>query len=111
MDSAVVTVWNGERFIAWQKWLSAAPIDSGGPEQKQAVTPVRASCMTADCGGTMVWLVRDGERWSMFVGGRRAGNRRKDFASPFMEHAIRTVEAWYGAPAAGWRAEEKSDGR
>jgi len=110
MDNAVITVWNGERFVAWEKWLATAPVEVGEPEKEQAVMRAHANCMTADCGGTRVWLVRDGERWLMFVGGRRAGNRRKDFASPFMEHAIRTAEAWYGTPAGGWRAEMR-DGR
>jgi hypothetical protein len=53
-----------------------------------------------------VWLVRDRDRWLMFAGSRAAGGRRKDFASPFLEHAMRTAEFWYGVPATGWRAEE-----
>ena len=65
--------------------------------------------MTGLCTGTRIWLVRDGDRWLMFAGGRRAGNRRRDFASPFLEHAIRTAEAWYGVPANGWCVEEKRD--
>ena len=111
MDDALITVWDGERFIAWEKWLATAPVEVGELALEEAVIPARASCMIADCGGTRVWLVRDGERWSMFVGGRRAGNRRMDFASPFLEHAIRTAEAWYGTPAGGWRREETRDGQ
>jgi hypothetical protein len=41
----------------------------------------------------------------MFAGSRTAGGRRKDFASPFMEHAMRTAELWYGPAANGWREE------
>ena len=26
MDDATITVWNGERFVAWEKWLATAPI-------------------------------------------------------------------------------------
>ncbi len=111
MDDALITVWNGERFMAWEDWLTTALAELAEPEQEEALVPPRATCMSADCGGTRVWLVRDGERWLMFVGGRRAGNRRKDFASPFMEHAIRTAEAWYGGPAGGWRREERRDGQ
>jgi hypothetical protein len=111
MDDAVLTVWNGERFIAWDQWRATAHIEVGQPEQKRTEIPANACCISADCSGTRVWLVRNGDRWLMFVGGRRAGNRRKDFASPFMEHAIRTAEAWYGAPAGGWRREEKRDGQ
>jgi hypothetical protein len=41
----------------------------------------------------------------MFAGSRGASGRRKDFASPYLEHAMRTAELWYGMPAEGWRAE------
>ena len=26
MDDATLTVWNGERFVAWDKWLATAPL-------------------------------------------------------------------------------------
>jgi hypothetical protein len=68
--------------------------------------PSDATRITAICGNTRIWLVRDCDRWLMFVGSRTAGGRRKDFASPFMEHSMRTAEFWYGTPANGWRAEE-----
>jgi hypothetical protein len=109
MDDAVLTAWDGERFIAWEKWLATAPIEVEEPGIGTKETPPPANCLSADCGGTRVWLVRDGARWLMFVGDRRAGNRRKDFATPFVEHAIRTAEAWYGVPARGWRRQEKRD--
>ncbi|MCW5981974.1 MAG: hypothetical protein KIT09_28070 [Bryobacteraceae bacterium] len=70
--------------------------------------PRDAACVTAACGETRIWLVRDGERWLMFAGSRRRGTRRRDFASPFLRHAMRTAEAWYGEAADGWRAEEGS---
>jgi len=68
--------------------------------------PPDAAGATATCGSTRVWLVRDRDRWLMFAGSRTAGGRRRDFASPFLEHAMRTAESWYGPPANGWRAEE-----
>ncbi len=106
-DDAVLTVWNGERFVAWEKWLATAPVviedRAAGP-----VIPADAECVSADCGGTRVWLARDGDRWLMFAGSRRS--RRKDFASPFLEHAIRTAEAWYGTPADGWHVEKRRNG-
>ena len=67
--------------------------------------PPDAACLAANCGGTRVWLVRDRDRWLMFAGSRTDGGRRKDFASPFLEHAIRTAECWYGAPTTSWRVE------
>jgi hypothetical protein len=107
-DDAVLTVWNGERFIAWEKWLATAPIvienRAAGP-----VIPVDAECVSADCGGTRVWLARDGDRWLMFAGSRKS--RRKDFASPFLEHAIRTAEQWYGAARDGWQVEKRRNGK
>lgn len=106
MDDAVITVWNGERFIAWGKWLATASLEVEDPGKGSIETSPPANCLSAECGGTRVWLVRTGERWQMFVGDRRAGNRRKDFASPFAGHAIRTAEAWYGVPASGWSREQ-----
>ena len=60
----------------------------------------------ADCGGTRVWIVRDGERWLMYAGSRRPGSRRTDFASPFLTHAMQTAECWYGPSRDGWHAEK-----
>jgi hypothetical protein len=87
------------------------PVEADEPDQKQAWIPANADCISGDCSGTRIWLVRNGERWLMFVGDPRAGNRRKDFASPFLDHAVRTAEAWYGAPAEGWRGEETRGGK
>jgi hypothetical protein len=53
--------------------------------------------------GIRVRLYRDGERWFMYVGKAGKGKRRKDFASPFLGHAKRTVAAWYGIPVDVWR--------
>jgi hypothetical protein len=108
MDDAVLTVWNGERFVAWEKWLDTAPVECVEAPEPDAI-PRTARCVAGVCAGTRVWLVCEGNRWLMFVGGRGAGNRRKDFASPYLEHAMRTAEAWYGVPASGWHAEERRD--
>ena len=108
MDDAVLTVWNGERFVAWDKWLATAPIISD-PASGEKRIPSTARCVSAVCGAVRVWLVREGDRWLMFGGGRGAGNRRKDFASPYLEHAVRTAEAWYGVPDKDWHAEERRD--
>ncbi len=111
MDDATVTVWDGERFVAYEKWLATAPIvrEENRPATGADALPADAACVTTECGGTKVWLVRDGERWLMYVGSRRRG-RRRDFCSPYLDHAIRTAEAWYGAPGGGWRVEKGRDG-
>jgi len=111
MEDAVLTVWDGERFVAYDKWRATAPLvtEERRPEPVPSV-PADAACVSGDCGGTRVWLIREGDRWSIFAGSRSAGGRRRDFASPFLAHAIRTAEFWYGATASGWRAEKGNHG-
>jgi hypothetical protein len=106
---AVLHVWNGERWVPWEKWRAAAPIAREATAPQEPVVPAGADCVAGDCGGTRVWLVRDGDRWLMFAGSRKAGGRRRDFASPFLAHAMRTAEEWYGAPDGGWRAEKSNE--
>jgi hypothetical protein len=108
MDDAVLTVWNGERFVAYDSWLATAPIQRDGEPAKPEY-PTDAGSMVSMCGSTRIRLVKDGERWLMSTRPRKAWRRRKDFASPFLDHAVRTAEQWYGAPAAGWRVEERAD--
>jgi len=59
-----------------------------------------AAAYRATCGSTPVWLRKDGNRCLMLAGTQK--RRRGDFASPFLEHAIRTAEAWHGPAAGGW---------
>jgi len=110
MDDATLTAWNGERFVAYDRWLATAPIvhEEKRPEEKPAI-PADACCVAGECGGTRIRLVRVGERWLMYVGTRK-GRRRRDFATPYLGHAIRTAEQWYGAPG-GWRAERGRDAK
>lgn len=102
---AVLHAWNGERWVPWQKWLASAPTETVVPALDKPAIPADVHCLFGDCGGTRLWLVRDGDRWLMFAGSRKTSGRRKDFASPFLAHALRTAEQWYGAPKGGWRAE------
>lgn len=113
MDDATVTVWHRGRFMAWDKWLATAPIvrDEGRLKAGERRIPAGAMTVAATCGGKRVVLARDSERWLIYTGTVHPGNRRKDFATPFLEHAIRTAEAWYGVPADGWRAETRTDGK
>jgi hypothetical protein len=110
MDDATLTAWNGERFVAYETWLATAPLvrEEKRLEDKPAI-PADADCVTGECGGTRVWLVKEGARWLMWVGSR-TGGRRRDFATPYLGHAIRTAELWYGAPGGGWRAENNGNG-
>ena len=108
-DGIVIGFWNGERFVSWEKWRATAPIVVERPAEPSL--PSNANCLTADCGDTKVWLVRDGDRWLMYAGSRKAAGKRRDFASPFLEHAIQTAEQWYGAANGRWREERKRDAR
>lgn len=107
MDEGITLgCWNGERFVSWEKWLATAPLVVDAASKSAPV--VEAPAYSAKCGGTQVWLAKDGDRWLMFAGSRKAGSRRRDFASLFLEHAMRTAEAWYGAASGGWRPEVRT---
>ena len=109
-EAAVLHVWADDKFVPYAKWLASAPISVESVAIGETAVPVNAKCLVGDCNGIRVWLVRDGERWLMHAGSRGTGGRRRDFASPFLGHAIRTAEFWYGAPATGWRAEGNGNG-
>lgn len=104
-EGIIIGFWNGERFVSWEKWLATAPL---AVDASPKPSPLDASAYSADCGGTRVWLAKDGDRWLMFAGSRKAGSRRRDFASPFIEHAMRTAEVWYGPAASGWQPETRT---
>ena len=107
MDDATLTVWNGERFVAYDSWLATATIQCDeGPAKPDY--PTDSDCIVSLCGSTRIRLTKDGERWLMSTRPHKAWRRSNDFASPFLDHAIRTAEQWYGAPAAGWRSEERA---
>ena len=110
-EGAVLHVWADSKFVPYAKWLASAPISIESVAANEPTISPDAKCVTAECGATRIWLVRDGDRWLMHAGSRGAAGRRRDFASPFLGHAIRTAEFWYGASADGWRAEEKANGR
>jgi hypothetical protein len=46
-------------------------------------------------------------RWCMWISGGKF-SRRKDFVTPYLDHAKRTAEHWYGAPIDGWHEPEVS---
>ncbi len=103
MDEGIfIGFWNGERFVSWENWVATAPIIR---TESAPALPEDARLVTAVCGNTRVWLARDGDRWLMYAGSRHS--RRRDFASPYLAHAVRTAEAWYGPPAGGWQVERE----
>lgn len=103
MDEGIVTgFWNGERFVSWENWVATMPVLRA---ESLPVLPEEARLVTGVCGKTRVWLARDGDRWLMYAGTRRS--RRRDFASPYLAHAVRTAEAWYGPCAGGWEVERE----
>lgn len=101
-EGIVIGFWNGERFVSWEKWLATAPVLRA---ESTPGLPEEARLVTAVCGKTRVWLARDGDRWLLYAGTKR--NRRRDFASPYLAHAQRTAEAWYGPATAGWQVERE----
>jgi hypothetical protein len=74
-------------------------------ETASEVPKLAGSRYAAKCGGTPVVLQQKAERWSLYAGGTSARCRRRDFASPFVEHAMRQAEAWYSPPTEPWREE------
>ncbi len=66
---AALHAWNGQKWVPWSKWLATAPV-AGEKTMPESKIPADAACVTAHCGGTRVWIVRDGERWSMYAGSR-----------------------------------------
>lgn len=108
-DGVVLGCWNGERFVPWEQWCATASIAVEQPTEP--TVPPNAECVSAVCGGTKVWLTRDGDRWLMYAGSRKAAGKRRDFASPFLEHAIRTAEQWYGKASGDWREERRRDAK
>ncbi len=99
-DGIVLGCWNGERFVSWEKWRATAPIERE-LQPEAPVIPSDARCLKATCGTTRLWLARNGDRWLMFAGTR--SSRPRDFASPFLIHAQRTAEAWYGSATKDWQ--------
>jgi hypothetical protein len=49
-------------------------------------------------GGIHVQIRQEGSCW--LISSKR--RRRRDFASPYLDHSRRTAEFWYGTPISGW---------
>jgi hypothetical protein len=50
MDDATITVWNGERFVAYDKWLATAPlvVEQQPPEHEERIAKGTRIHETAD---------------------------------------------------------------
>jgi hypothetical protein len=70
------------------------------PVAKEVVTSKRWSAQFTD--GVQVELRSAVGRWLMWVVQDGDCQRRKDFASPHLEHAQRTAEHWFGPPMCSW---------
>ncbi len=94
------------RTIPWREWFATEGIEvDPAAAEVTARQDDSAGVYTAVCRDAAVWLVRQGSRWVMFARSRRPECRRRDFASPSLDHAKRTAEAWYGPAPDGWRPE------
>jgi len=107
-DGITLGCWNGERFVSWADWIAGTTFSRAPSPEADA--ELEAAAYIAECGATRVWLVRDGDRWLMFAGKKSASTRRRDFASPWLDHAKRTAEAWYGAASKGWIEQRSKQG-
>ena len=87
-------------------WYRSAEHAVAQPRESVNEPPkLTGSRYTAICGVTRVVLRKESSRW--YVGGMTPRSRRQDFASPFVEHAMRTAEQWFGEPKGAWREEAK----
>jgi hypothetical protein len=91
----------GMSWAQWELKRDHRIFEEGRIQSEKSHAPQeQPQCITAICGGTPVRLEFDDGRWLMCAGA--ALRRRKDFASPSVEHAQRTAEFWYGPPKNGW---------
>jgi hypothetical protein len=76
--------------------------ESAESEDKSISETLTAACFR---GNVRVEMRRSGaNRWYIWVGvGLGRLIRRTDSATPFLEHARRTAEHWYGEPIDGWK--------
>lgn len=95
------------RVLSWDQWRRER-LDRIFAEPPEAAEPEAAEAYSAVCGVTQVWLSRSGSRWIMFADSGEGRERVRPFSSPWLGHAKRTAEAWFGPPRDGWQADEGS---
>lgn len=92
------------RWLPWEEWLWWR---QHHPPQPAPPLPPNATHISALCGPCRIHLQKKDTRWEMYIVTYPDNRlvRRKDFASPYREHAQRTAELWYGPAPDGWRTE------
>jgi hypothetical protein len=97
--------------VRWYRTPDEAVAQYGNQDEKPVSVAFTGKRYSAVCGKQHVTLVRDqgkGGRWSILVGCTKRNFRRHDFSSPFVQHAMRTAEEWFGEPKGAWREESES---
>lgn len=98
----------GRGAEGWRNWVMEsldrqfAEYRAAGGAASLPPDPEKAVRAEADCLRGRVLLQRIGERVLMFTLQGRSRRRVRHFATPYMAHAMRQAEAWFGAPARGW---------
>ncbi len=77
----------------------------------QAAPAPDEQCTEATFPGGLIVQIRQGgpHRWFLWYTCGAFWRRRKDFATPSLDHGRRTAEFWYGPPLDGWRAPEGAE--
>jgi hypothetical protein len=85
------------------RWYRTKPEALGAAETSQSAAP-DIDCWKAEfADGVRLELRRQGRaRWFMWTLDSARWVRRKDFASPHLDHAKRTAEDWYGEAVRDW---------
>ena len=87
----------------------ATPQEQTEPPEKSGQDRAVERWRAHFAGGIEVELEREAQdRWVMSVNQDGRWKRRKDFASPFLEHSRLTAEHWYGTLLAPWFQTGKS---
>lgn len=98
------------RALTWAQW-ERERLDLLFSERRDTAGPAHeAGCYRAVCGSAHVWLTRSGSRWLMSADSGDGRERVRPFASPWLTHAMRTAEFWFGPPRGAWLADEGSQG-
>jgi hypothetical protein len=103
-----IAAWRAAPFdLRLARWFdsreAAASCGEGRVDAPAESAPAPTLWSARFPGGVQVELrLEQGGRWLMWVVREGVVERRKDFASPYAEHAKRTAEQWFGALLTSW---------